>query len=108
MIKKYWVYALFCIAVIFFVVREFGSKKHLPNGIEVKPISVGNGWGYQIFVDNKIYITQNNIPGVAGFKPFINKDEALKVANFVALKVATSKELPTVSNKQLDSLGITK
>jgi hypothetical protein len=105
MIKKNWVYILFGFSVLAYITSELVFKKQSQQ-IEVKSISTSNGWGYEIYVGKKVYISQKTIPAVAGTKGFVSEKEALEVGNFVVSKMNKQQKLPSVNLKELDSLGI--
>jgi hypothetical protein len=64
------------------------------------------GWGYCISIDGKKSINQPYIPSVAGKKGFKTKEQALKTAAFVVGKIHRNIFPPTVTEKELDSLGV--
>ena len=109
MIKKYWVYYLFAFSVMFFVYVKLTHKQIVPEAtLEVKAVKQLNGWGYEIYRNGKVFISQESIPSLEGNKPFKTEKDALIVGNYVALKMKTKKGLPTISPKEIDSLGIAK
>lgn len=74
---------------------------------ESKIVKNNNGWGYNIYVKDKMIIEQNIIPSVAGVKGFATKEEAQKVANLALYKLNTLKQkFPSISLHELDSLQI--
>ncbi len=66
------------------------------------------GWGYTIAVDGKKTINQPSIPGLQGNNGFKTKEQALKTANFVIYKIQHNSFPPSVTPKELDSLGVLK
>ena len=103
MIKKNWIYFLFGFSVIVYVASvAIGHRQH----IEARALYLGSGWGYEILINKKPFITQRIIPSVAGNKTFTTKDQAMTVANLVIGKIEKKKGFPTVTPKELDSLGI--
>lgn len=64
------------------------------------------GFGYEIFVDNLLYIRQPTIPAINGHVAFKSKEEAIRVAEFAAKKMDKNEGLPTIDIKDLDSLKI--
>ena len=62
-------------------------------------------WGYEIFVNNKVYIHQDVIPAMQGNKHFASKKEAKLVGKLV-LKKLMNKETPAVNTGELKQLGI--
>jgi hypothetical protein len=45
------------------------------------------GWGYEVLVNNKIYIHQDCIPAINSFKRFNTESEALSIGNRVVDKI---------------------
>lgn len=64
-------------------------------------------FGYYIFADGQMLIEQKSIPGIAGNKGFISKEEAQRTANFVIRKIKSGEMPPTVLVKDLKKLRIT-
>ena len=75
--------------------------------LQLTAIQTNNGWGYEVYVDNKLYIKQENIPGVSGFQYFKTKEDALKIGNLVIEKMKHGKKFPAISLEELESAGIT-
>jgi len=66
-----------------------------------------NGWGYAIFINDKIFIKQSFIPVITGNKGFQKQADAVKVANLVVNKLKQH-EKPTIQLEELQTLGITE
>lgn len=66
------------------------------------------GWGYDIYVDGKLNIHQPILPGVPGNQSFQSEESAKKVGMFALNKIKQTGGLPTITIKELDSLGVTK
>ena len=64
------------------------------------------GWGYDLSVNGKRTIHQPLIPAVSGNNPFHSEEEARKTGQLAADKMRTSGNMPTISIRELDSLGI--
>lgn len=64
------------------------------------------GYGYNILMDGRIFIHQPSMPSIAGNKGFSNKEHAEKVAAFVINKLSNNIMPPSVTPKELDSLGV--
>ena len=107
MIKKNWIYFLFGFSVIVYTVSVLINHKKKQT-IEAKALYVGNGWGYEILVNKKLYITQRMIPAIPGKKVFTTQAQAMLVANLVVRKLQKRDGLPMITPKELDSLGIVK
>lgn len=72
-----------------------------------KIIPAANGtYGYEIWIDRKIYIRQKNIPGRPGVNGFISKKEAASVARLVLQKISGGLIPPAVTRKELEELHI--
>ncbi len=84
------------------------------DNIEVKTFEVkdstgkSKGWGYDIFVDSKRMIHQPIIPAISGNNAFKTEKDAQKTGALAAEKIKTTGSLPTLSVKELDSLGVIK
>ena len=74
--------------------------------VTAKIIKVENGWGYDIYLNNKRYIHQYLIPGVSGMHAFSTQEKALITANFVIEKIKKGIIPPFVTVKELDSLKV--
>jgi len=66
------------------------------------------GFGYDIIVNGKPYVHQPNIPAVPGNRGFSTEESARKAANLVAFKIKNNIMPPSVSIKELDSIGVLK
>ncbi len=64
------------------------------------------GWGYYISENGKQIIHQETIPGVPGNQGFQSSEEAMKVAEFVRSKMDKGTFPPTISEEELQKLGI--
>lgn len=78
--------------------------------IEVKTFEVKEtqGWGYDIYVDSKKMIHQPTIPAIQGNRSFKTEQLALKAGLFAAQKLKNTGTLPTITVKELDSIGVIK
>jgi len=61
------------------------------------------GWGYNIFVDNKIYIHQELVPGLPVYKGFSKKEYAEKAARMVMQKMM-KKTIPNLTENELTQI----
>lgn len=64
------------------------------------------GWGYTISMEGKKVVHQPQIPAASGGKGFKTEADALKTARLVVDKIKQNKMPPSISLKELDSLGI--
>jgi len=65
-----------------------------------------SGFGYDIYVNNRLAIHQPNIPAVNGNMGFKTKEDAQKAGELAAYKISNNIMPPAVSVQELDSLGI--
>ena len=72
----------------------------------VDSLNPKSGFGYNVLVDNKIFVHQPSIPSITGNKTFDTKEKAELVANLVAMKLKNNIMPPSISKTELDSLGI--
>jgi hypothetical protein len=66
------------------------------------------GFGYNIILDDHVFIHQPSIPSIQGNKGFATKEQTEKVAQLVIYKLTHNIMPPSVTSKELDSLGILK
>ncbi len=64
------------------------------------------GFGYDIYVNDQLYIHQPGIPAIAENKGFNTEAGAQKIAQLVAHKIQNNILPPAVSKHELDSLGV--
>ena len=64
------------------------------------------GFGYDIYVDNALKVHQPHIPAVSGNKGFTSEEKAKRAGEFVGNKFRNNIMPPSVSPKELDSLGV--
>ena len=107
MIKKICigVSVFFILIIIGFSVKTTKSDNDIMLKVESVPIHNASGWGYEILVDHKIFIHQENIPAVAGKKAFLTKEDAMKTAGLAIEKLVKGK-LPTITKDDLTALKI--
>jgi len=74
--------------------------------IEAAVFKINNGWGYNVFLNGKIYIKQDRIPAVQGNTPFVTQDDAWKTADLMIQKIRKNILPPSITIYELDSLGI--
>ena len=65
-----------------------------------------NSFGYDIFLNGKLYIHQVSVPGVPGVKGFNSKTSAQKVAQLVMSKIKSGEVPPTISAEELKNLKV--
>ena len=55
--------------------------------VALHTLKMADGWGYDVLVNNKVFIHQDCIPAIPSFKRFNSESDALLVANRVADKI---------------------
>ncbi|HEU4717018.1 MAG TPA: DUF4907 domain-containing protein [Bacteroidia bacterium] len=89
------------------------ARHDAPVHVEAKTFAVTDsmgaqaGWGYDLYVNGKKTIHQPIIPGVPGNNAFPSEEQARKTGEYAASKMERSGTFPSLSVKELDSLGIT-
>ena len=105
--KKVYVIALLAIVGITAgIYTRHYYRQHEMLKVEVKPFKTGNGWGYNVMVDKKIYIHQETIPAFAGNQSFKSEEDAIKTGNLVIKKMIAGNLLPALSAEEVMGLGI--
>jgi hypothetical protein len=66
------------------------------------------GFGYDVYLDQKLYVHQPHIPAIAGNRGFSTQENAKRTGEFVAYKIRHNIMPPSLSPKELDSLGVLK
>ena len=102
--------AVFCLVIACYSCQNNAVAASPANSKDFMPVGsyafkTGDGWGYTITVDNKIFIKQSIIPCIAGEKSFASKADAEKVAGLVLNKIKTHQK-PSISKSELEKLGI--
>jgi Domain of unknown function (DUF4907) len=62
-------------------------------------------FGYDISVDGKPFIHQDNIPATGGIEGFKTEEKAKKAAQLVIEKMKTDNQLPSVTVNELAQIG---
>ena len=77
--------------------------------LNVKTFRVSGGWGYQVYVHQKLYIDQPFIPAIPGKKPFPDRMSALRAAKTVKAKLLRGQRpeltIDDILKTGVDSLG---
>ncbi|MGD8780529.1 MAG: DUF4907 domain-containing protein [Ignavibacteria bacterium] len=104
--KKLFVILIIILLPAIILVGIFSSSAEEENsGLNIEVIDLGNGWGYKISRNNKMFIYQDNIPAINGNYKFPTKAAAKAAATLVRDKLL-SKELPSLSIEELIEIGV--
>jgi len=66
-----------------------------------------SGWGYAVYVNDKLFIRQSFIPVIEGNRGFVKEADAIKIATLVVDKLKHH-EKPTIRLEELQRCGIIK
>lgn len=94
-------YCIFFISIITLIIIT-GVQKYSVNLFQ-NP----DGWGYDIFIRNKLFIHQPFMPSVSGEISFPDKRAARRVGRFIVRKLQKNQS-PGITPEELDSLIKTK
>ena len=108
MIKRWWFVILFLLSLTVFVISKYGGNNKIKKetGLRAQAFQDSLGWGYNVMINDTIFIHQRIIPGIPGNSGFKTEEQALSVGKLVVEKMKKSKRFPTVNPHELDSLGI--
>jgi len=108
-IKKNWIYLLFSVSIVLFAYKQWFSKKPSGEWVSLKYTTYHTplGWGYDVLVNDTLFIHQQQMPAVEGKRGFATHEEAASVAELIIYRMK-NKQLPTILLKDLDSLHITQ
>ncbi len=83
-------------------------EKEIPHAspFEVRTFETERGWGYAIYKEGKLFINQHHIPAIPGNKGFSSEQKARVCGEYAMHKLANTKQLPSLSENELDSLEV--
>jgi Domain of unknown function (DUF4907) len=81
------------------------DKPRKKGDIIAQTFKTGDGWGYTVFVNDKLFIKQSFIPVLEGNRGFTKEDDAIKVANLVVNKLKHHQQ-PTIRLDELQQFGL--
>ena len=95
----------FIVLVIFLsCTGSSNNNSGLHNGqmlVKAFSFATTDGWGYEIYTDDSLYIRQPYIPGIAGKHSFASKEDAMKIAAVAIHKMATLQQMPHITKEDL-------
>ncbi len=106
-IKRNWIYLFFAVSVAIFIYSRWKVHNSKNEWVQLsyKTYHTPLGWGYDVLMNDSIYIHQQQMPAVQGTRGFSTQQEAEKVALLVIDRIK-KKELPTIYLRDLDSLDV--
>lgn len=106
--KKTKYYRLLLVSIAIAVLSLISYRVFLSPSTEtltVKTFRVSGGWGYQIYIHQKLYIDQPFIPAIQGKKPFPDRMSALRAAKTVKAKLLRGQR-PELTTDDLIKAGV--
>jgi len=87
-------------AIISALVIFLGVKDKSKQIFEARTFHGTVGWGYEIFVNGKLFIRQEYVPGLPGHSGFAQEKQAAETARLIINKMKNGRP-PTVSNFEM-------
>ncbi len=91
--------------LLFGIAKVWEAENNAEATLHAQTFLVGNGYGYEIALKDKVLIRQEYIPILEGKKPFATASDAKRTADKVISKLM-KKESPILSEKELKELKI--
>ena len=106
-VKSFFYFIKVLITVwLFLIVQPVHSQNTNNKNITYKIISsTDKTYGYDILLDGKTYIHQENIPSMSGTTGFKTKEQAQKCALLVIAKIKKKIMPPSITRQELDSIN---
>ena len=82
------------------------TKSAVSPDVSYEIITSENGYGYKIYMDKNLYISQPSIPGLSGTAGFQNESDARKIAELAVSKINQGIIPPTITFEELETNGI--
>ncbi|GGM86154.1 hypothetical protein GCM10010967_17950 [Dyadobacter beijingensis] len=92
--------------LLFFKGQKVSQSSEGLSRFKVETIRLEHGWGYVVRQDMTPVIEQKVIPGVPGVDGFATELDARKTGELVRQKLGRGIFPPTISTRELDSLGV--
>ena len=84
--------------------NEATQEEPQPQDIKLQTFKSDTGWGYNILIDDKIYVHQPHIPAIPGNRGFKSQEKALFVGNAVLTKVKNGIIPPSLTKEEVMNL----
>jgi len=91
--------------LIFYLLALFSCQKNPKKNIKIKISKIENGYSYDIYKNEKLFIHQPNIPAAIGNQKFKDSVQCLRIANLVVKKME-KKNFPTITIEELKNNNI--
>jgi len=106
MIKPYNILVLviaFVVSAAIWINAATKNNKKKKNHLSAKVFEALNGWGYDILVDDTVFIHQESVPVLAGKKGFPEKQQAEQTAQLIINKIERGQP-PTITTFDLKQI----
>ncbi len=90
------------------VEKENTIEREIQTEFEIQTYQTEAGWGYDILKNGIPFVRQPHRPGLPGKQGFDSEAKAQKTAELVRHKLENNVMPPTVSQQELDSIGVLK
>jgi hypothetical protein len=101
--KKHNIIVIGCCAVIAIGISLYQWRNHDPQQVESRVYRVMNGWGYDILVNDALFIRQESIPVIKDHQPFQTEEAAKQAAQLVVHKLKLGHS-PALTKSDLDKI----
>ncbi len=91
------------IVILFFILIALTDCRGREYPYTIQTFRSSQGWGYDILLNDKVYIHQPNIPAVEGQVPFNSKKSAEQTARLMVKKLKEHK-VPSVTKEELEKI----
>lgn len=107
MIKKHTVIVIL-IAIMISAgiwIKGYNKNKETKKSKSVKALIFegSEGWGYDILVNDSLFIHQEYVPVISGKHGFAKKEQAEKTANLIINKIKTG-QIPVITRFELEKI----
>ena len=109
-IKRNWVYLFFGLSALIFVAgRLRGSDKHGSRTgdlqLTMRTVKTETGWGYDLLLNDTVYIHQDRIPALPGQHSFLCESDARSIGRLALARLKHTR-FPVITIAELDSCHI--
>ena len=98
------VFSALIVLLLISISEEKTEKESTP--FQIITFKVNDGWGFDLYRNEKKIIRQEHIPAVNGVQFFKTEKEAKKIADLMKIKIQNNIFPPSVSLTEIDSLKI--
>lgn len=87
--------SLVCIALLLSVILSIraGEENDAERAVQLQTFFSGDGWGYDILIDGKVFIHQPTVPAIDTVMPFPDEESARRIGMLVMERLADKKDI---------------